>query len=230
MMAKIYNILAIIGIATTLAFASFAGVLFGTGNLTGARLGTIAAVLRGELDDVGQSGDGTPTTQAAGDETGRGPTADEMRQARQADHLRGLLLERAQRDVQARQKLLDQALQGLIEEQESLASAQASYKEQRQQLVAEDQDQGFEQELAYVAGLPPKQAKEHIIYVFNKQPIDAVRLLMHLDIGKGKRILSQFKTPQELQIMSQLLEQLRLQGAQGYDATESGTTNGAASP
>jgi hypothetical protein len=79
----------------------------------------------------------------------------------------------------------------------------------------------------YVAGLAPAQAKEHVLRLWKKQPADAVRLFMQLDVGRGKRILAQFKTPEELETMSQLLEQLRLQEPP-EQAEGSGTTTGLA--
>ena len=51
MLAKLYNGLVILAIATTLAVGAFVGLLFGSGRLTTGRIETMAAVLRGEYDE-----------------------------------------------------------------------------------------------------------------------------------------------------------------------------------
>ena len=50
-----------------------------------------------------------------------------------------------------------------------------------------------------------------------------------IDDSRGRRILEQFKSPEELQLMTDLLEQVRSQGTEGH-ANASGTTDGAAAP
>jgi hypothetical protein len=229
MIGKLYNALAVVAIATLLSAGGLLGFLCGTGRLSAGRLERIAAVLRGELDAVDPKQPSEPAAASAAIEGGAGSTGALAQRGRRADYLRGLAIERARRDVQARQQLLDQALHELLSNQETLASEKQVVAEQRKKLASPGPDKGFEQELEYVSGLAPKQAKEHLLRAFKKQPADAIRLLMNMDVGRGKRIFAQFKTPEELEIMSQLLEQLRVQNVDGY-ASESGTTDGKASP
>ena len=231
MIAKVYNALAIVAIANMLALGGFAGFLIIGGKLTPERAEAIASVLRGEMDEAAaaEEGDveGTDEGAAAGPERRR--SGEEVRMAREHDRMRHLEIERARRDVEARQQLLDQSLHDLVTGQEEFTEERQAWTKERAKLTTEDQDRGFEQELEYVAGLAPKQAKEHLILVYNKHSADAVRLLMHMDVSRGKRILAQFKTPEELQIMSQLLEQLRNQD-EAIPADESGTTAGDEGP
>ena len=67
-------------------------------------------------------------------------------------------------------------------------------------------DEGFEKELKLVSKLPAKQAKAHVMQKFAESPADAVRLLNTLPESSVKRILGQMKTPEELQIMHELVK------------------------
>ena len=231
MMAKLYSMLAIFSIATMLATGGLCTFLYGSGKINAGRLDTIAAVLRGEFDESEQE---TPEEAAVAEEnqqeeSGRAQSAEEVRAVRHQSHLRMQMLERARQDMTAQRRLLDQSLQYLIEKEEQVTQKHSDFTEQQKQLTEEVQDIGFERELEYVASLPPKQAKDHIIYTWNKRQADAVRLFMQLDVSKGKRILKEFKTPEEARITSQLLEQLRTQKLEDH-ASESGTTDGATTP
>ncbi len=218
MFGKLYKLLAAIALAIVLAAGGFAGYLFGTGKLSGARVDTIAAVLRGELD---QPRDAEPTTdlEAEMDQLRTAPrasTAEEVEALRKREHLESLRLERAERDLEAQRRLLDQVLQTIVAEQEQLAEKEQRFAAQREERLAAVQDEGFQKELEYVTGLNPRQAKEYVTSVWKKQPADVVRLFQEIDTGRGRRILEQFKTPEELQIMTDLLERIRLQGSIGY--------------
>ncbi len=229
MISKLYNMVAIISIATLLALAGFSAFLFGSGRVTAERLDTMAAVLRGEFDELAEDAEpatGTDQTQPRGR---RRAAAEEVRAAQQVDQLRYQMLERARRDVDARQALLDQALQHVINEQETLVTQRTDLTQKQRALTDEALDVGAKRELDLLAELPPKQAKDHIIRVWNNSPAAATRLLLALDDRKAARVLKEMKTPDEQLVMSQLLEQLRTQELPGATAT-SGTTAGAAAP
>lgn len=246
MMTRIYNLVTTIALATMLAIGGFGAFLVASGKLNATRMERIAQVLRGELDEPAPEDPNTKTAPSSNADANveadpvenamdapvadlvpaGAPSAEEVRMIRRRDHLQSLVLERTRRDIEAQRRLLEQALHTVVTEQETLEEQRETFSENREKLMAEDQDRGFEQELEYIAGLAPKQAKEHLVFVYKKSPADAVRLLMHLDVGRGKRIMAQFKTPEELQIMSQLLEQLRVQSEQGSVNASGKTTDG----
>ena len=230
MLAKIYNTLAILAIATVLALGGFIGLLYGTGRLTPERIETVVAVLRGELDDrEAERFSEQPVQEEDAGPPAAGHAPAQTQPARSADRLWQASLERAARDVAARQELLDHALQHLLVQQEKLAQEQAAWGQQKRRDVEAIRDEGFKDEVRIVAKLSPKLAKEHVVRAWRKHKTDAVRLLRALDVGKSQRILEQFKTPEEIEIMHQLLEQLRLHGADQL-AAGSGTSSGDARP
>ncbi len=228
-MSKLYNLLAIFAISSLLASTGVLGYLVGAGKLSPLRAELIARVLRGELDAPPPPASQPAASQPAEEEPRRARTADEVREMRRMEHLESLRLERARRDLAAQKELLDQALAHLVSEQEGLVKQRDEFEARRKRLAEADKDVGFQRELQYIAGLQPKQAKEHLLRSWAKQPADAVRLMMKLDVSKGKRILEQFKTPQEIETMHELLEQVRRQDSES-DLAKSGTARGEAEP
>jgi hypothetical protein len=233
LITKVFSIVSVIAVATLLAGGTFVGYLTGTGKLSASRIETIAGVLRGELDPPLQTHapEVGPTTApvAAAPAEPRGSTESELRDLRQRQHLETLENERAARDLAAQRLLLDQVLQHVVQEQERLANDKTEFAKQREKIKDTARDVGFQKELELVSGLQPRQAKEHLLRLWQKQPADAVRLLNAMDEGRARRILEQFKTPEELQTQSDLLEQIRLQGMEGHAST-SGKIAGAAAP
>jgi len=223
MIARLYSALAVFSVATFLAVSGFVGFLLGSGRLDRQKLELIAAVLRGE-----------PITRSP-HTTSRPATADEPQALhrpsveRQRDDLRYHLLCRAQEDLKAQKRLLDQAMQHLLSEQDQFARQKEQWQQQQQRLTSQVKEAGTEREVEVVAGLAPKLAKEHIIRLWNRNKADAVALVMQLDVNKTRRILAQMKTPEEQKIMSELLEQLRLAQLES-EAHESGTTGGDTTP
>lgn len=212
-MIRLFQLLSIFCIATVLSWGGMAGYLAASGRLSHSALEQIVRVLRGESITPPPASQ-PAASQPVEPEEPRARSADEIKVQRQHEHLQNLTLERAKRDVEARVALLKQAQQALIQEEEAFEARKQQWEGQRKKLMQEAQDEGFERELTYVSSLPPKLAKEHLLRTWQKQPIDAVRLLNAIPPAKGKRILEQFKTDEELELAHQLLAQIRLQQAE----------------
>jgi hypothetical protein len=228
-LGKLYNALAIVSIATMLAVGAVAGLLLGSGRLTTQRLERIAQVIRGELDELPQPTE-TAEPAAAADEPDekqvyQAASDEEIRQQRRDEQLRRALGERAYRDLVAQRQLLDQTLQHLITAEERFEESRTAWQTELERRLGAARDEGFEKELQFVAKLPPKQAKEHLVRKWKEHPADATYLLSALPVSTGKRILEQLKTPEEMQIMHELLERLGKQTATPLE-TGSGTTAG----
>ncbi|MBL8879940.1 MAG: hypothetical protein JNG88_12540 [Phycisphaerales bacterium] len=214
MIGKLYNLVAITAVATLISTSGFVGVLYGTGKLTDARWNLILDVLRGKHDDLTQP---APTSQPASQPAaveGQTPASAEestkvIRDQRVMSQLQRANIERAARDVTARQTLLNQSVQQLISMQESHEREKTAFAEQQTRAGNKQRDEGFQRELAYVTGLSPKMAKDHLVRTWAKQKADVVRIFTALDPNKGKRILEQFKTAEELAIVHELLELIR---------------------
>jgi len=234
-MGKLLNGLGLFALAPLLAAGGFGGYLFGSGHLNRTRVDLIAGVLRGEFDPPTDPNAGIdPNALTTRPAEQRGTSAEEAQARRRREDLESLRLERAQSDLEAQRRLLDQVLQQVLQGQEKLAADKAEYEKQvkaarRKVKQGVSEDDGFRKEVELVKGLKPTQAKDHIIRLWGKQKAEAVRLFMALDNRQSAKILEQFQTPEESQLLSDLLEQIRIQGQEGT-AISSGKTSGAAAP
>lgn len=218
-MSKLFGLLSVLSIATVLATSSFCAYLFAGGKLNAERIEKIAAVLRGELDSAASSQPSSaPTTQPHTEEEPARPSAEELRVRKKEERLQRALLERAAADAQAQRELVNQALHELVQREEKLQSDRSAWEEQRKKMSAQDQDAGFEKELAMVGKLPPKQAKDHLVRTWEKQKADAVRLLNAMKPSAAQAVLKELKTPEEAAILHELLEQMRLSSASAAPA------------
>lgn len=217
-----------LALAALLAAGSFSGYLFAVGRLNSARMDQFAAVLRGEYDTPTEPPPAPPPPPPA-PEPPRASTVEEVRAMKEQAYLATLATERAARDYGYQRQLLHQALADVVTQQERLDRRQAEFREQMAAEQTAALDTGFQEELEMVLALQPRLAKEHLLRVWQKQPADAVRLLSALDETARKRIFTQFRTPEEVAALTDLLERVRLQGTPG-SANVSGTTAGAAAP
>lgn len=213
MFARLYHALAIVSIATLLAVGGLVGLLCGTDRLTGERAEMIARILRGEEPLPQPTSAPAPQTQPAEQPTEGVSAAELLRRQRRAEQLRRALGDRAYQDLLAQRRLVEQALQHLINEQERFDASVAAWKQEQERRRGELLDEGFAKECNLVAKLSAKLAKEHVVLKWKKSPADVVRLFNALPESTGKRILEQMKTPEEIQIMHELLERLSAEQA-----------------
>ncbi len=224
MIGRLFHTAAIVSIASMLAVGGFCAYLVGIGKLTSQRVDQIAAVLRGEMDADPNEAAAAPA-EAADDETAdadevvRG-SADQARERRRREGLETLRLERAAADLAAQREMLERLRLSVVNEQEALEKAREKFAAARQQRQEDLRDVGFQKELRLVTGLSPKQAKEHIIASWRKHKADAVRLMMAMDQRQAKRILDQMRSAEEQRVMSELLEEIRLQGTARADVKD----------
>lgn len=225
MLSKLYNLLAIFSVATIVATGGFSGYLFATGRLSADQVSQFKAVLRGDsIQNQKSKIQNAPaaTQPAPNDQTAKTksepPPVEDPRAALRRDQLQRALLDRAAADVTARQTLLNQTVQQMMTMQEDFDRSKKDWQAQQDKLVKKARDAGFEKELDYVTKLPPKLAKEHIMRAWAKEKSDVVRMFSAMDRSAGQKIMEQLKTPAELQMMHELLEQLRLQSPEQFAA------------
>lgn len=222
-MARVYQLFAIVCIACTLAGGGLAAYLYGTGKLSAERIEQLAAVFRGATAAASQPASqpvAAPAEAAA--PLGRGAATEELQRQRRDAQLRRLTLERATRDMQAQHELLNQTLQDLSMRGEKFESEKTAWQDQQKKLREDSHDAGFAKELEIISGLSAKQGKEHLVRLWGRSKIDAVRLVNALPKSKAKAILGQLKAGDEAQILSELMEQLRNQDADSVGSPRTG--------
>jgi len=209
MLGKLYHIAAIACIAIVFAGGGLAGYMFAAGKLTPEQIDQIAAVVRDDVDEPEAAAVASEDpNQASGSDENAAASAEELRRRQREDQLQRALGERAYRDRLAQRQLLDQSIQYLLTSEERFERNKKQWQREQQHRQAVTRDEGFDKELEIVKNLPPKIAKDHLIKTWLKSKADAVRLVNGLQKNTIKRILGQMKTPEEMQITHELLEQL----------------------
>lgn len=226
MIRKLYHLLAILGIACTLGGGALVGTLVATGQLNAQRVDAIASILRGESPaaPASQPAASAPARVEPGPAAARAPSADEIARHQRETQLRRLALDRASADLRAQQELLGQAMHELIMRGEQFDQKRTDWLAQREKLMDESRDSGFAREVELLSNLAPKQAKEHLVRTWRKNKADAVRIMNALSTSKAKALLSQLKTPEETEVLHELMEQLRTQDVTAL-APEAGTAS-----
>lgn len=213
MLGRIYNLVAILAIAHLVALGGVVAYLFNSGKLSPERVQQIAELLRTADEEPAED---QPADKADKDKEAEEPapteqpgrSAEQIAADRHAQQLRRAAVERAEADLRAQRQLLEQVLVDQIQKQEAFDRSVQNWKEQKKKLRDEARDAGFQRELEYFSKLPPKQAKEILVRKFKNSPADAVRLLNAVKTSVGQSILETMKSPEEIKIMYELLEQL----------------------
>jgi len=216
-MSKLLSAFGVIATATLLAAAGVLGFAFQTGRLNPDRMNLIVEVMRGEHDDLFAAEE---TDDGAGDAADPVPTnkksADALIEQFNARRLADAQLERAAANVAAMRQLLDAARADLVSAEEGFKQEKERWLAERRKLHEADKEEGFQREVTYMQNLPPMQAKSHLLQTWEKHPADAVRLIRAMPESKGKKVLSELKTEEELKVLHELLEQLRLIDVQEF--------------
>ena len=210
MLSKLYNLLAVLSMAALLSLGSLVGYLVAFGKLDRTKAQQIVKLIRGDLE-IPETQEQDQTQQAAASQPAAAgaSSAEAIAQQRRLARLHRAALDRAQRDLAARRELLDQVLADLITRQEQFEREKDEWVKRQQALLAKARDEGFARELAYIAKLSPKLGKDHLMRTYREDPTTAVRILNALSPSVGQRILDQFRSPEELQVLHDLLARLR---------------------
>lgn len=204
MLTKLYHTLAVVSLAVVLAGGGLAAYLYFSGRVNAADFAQIAQILRGQARASPPPAEPAPPPPPPETPADLPPPV-----SRGEAPLRRAELERARRDVQAERELLSRSLEDLIARSAQFERQKAEWLAQQQKLRSEAREAGFARELEYLARLAPKQAKEHLVLTWKKDPSGAVRLINAVPTAVGLRILDQMRSQDEIVILHELLEQLR---------------------
>ena len=130
------------------------------------------------------------------------------------------------RNLELREQALKNALDQVRFEQNKLADEQTEFTKIRQTFTEQvaalkkrDTDAGFETVVRDLAALKPKQAKELILLMLQKdEDKQVVSLLLPMSDSRRAKILAEFKTPEEQEKADALLRLIR-QGEPAADIT-----------
>lgn len=140
------------------------------------------------------------------------------------------------RDLELRELALSGAMTELRSQRQQLVDERKSYEKNLADFEArlaamQDQakSQGMETARAILAGIKPQQAKSQIVEMLNQGEIDqVVALLSEMTDSKRAKIIGEFKTPAENELIGKVLERLRTGGRTAELANEAQDRTGPA--
>jgi hypothetical protein len=196
-------------IGTTISLVVVGGMLWFKGALGGDRvMGMLAALYGIDTSRVAPAA-------AAKETNGEQPSLDDLLQKRLLASL----------DLDLRESAVDKSLGDLrnIEtqiktESQRLDAWKLSFDKRLQELETKAADAALQEIQQTLEVMNPKQAKDQIIRVLEAPPVieqdrplqDVVSILTTMPLDKRKKILSEFKSPQEMETLAVILREIRL--------------------
>lgn len=125
------------------------------------------------------------------------------------------------RDLELKLQTLHQGLEQsnferteLSKDKERYLLLKNSFEQRLEELQAETEAKGYANVRLIWENINPKKAKEQILKMVDADEMqDIVHILSEMPIGKRAKIVSQFATPEETEILDKILRQIRQGGA-----------------
>jgi len=207
LIGKLWKMLSGVGVyvcvATLVAQVAAVGYLWASGKLDNRRVDQILLAARGEIQPMAQPREVTPGTDVDQEQ----PSYEDREQMRQLQS----------RQIEMREQALKSGLERIRFEQNNLTRDKDRYKalegafDQRlETLRSKALTAGREHVRTIWENIKPKQAKEQILEMIDKQEMnEVVAILVAMPIAKRAKIISEFKTPDELQKLDEMLRLIR---------------------
>ncbi|HEX4144395.1 MAG TPA: hypothetical protein VHY91_12875 [Pirellulales bacterium] len=207
MIGKLWKMLSGVGVyvcvATLIAQVVAVSYLCASGKLDNRRVDQILMAARGEIQPLAQPREITPQTDADQEQ----PSYEDREQMRQLQS----------RQIEMREQALKSGLERIRFEQHNLTrdkerynALQGAFDQRLEALRSKALSAGREHVRTIWENIKPKQAKEQILEMIDKQEMnEVVTILVAMPIAKQKKIISEFKTPDELQKLDEMLRLIR---------------------
>ena len=215
-MKKILNVIALALALNFLAAIGGVGYLFRSGHLDKTKVKAIQAILFPQPATQPAQQLSSATTQPATAEMSldqlvqkaAGMTAQEqVEYIQRSFDARLAELDLRQREVTDQEHEVDLARQQLAAERAQVQADQKALTDAQQLAAQQASDQGFQDTLAMYTAMQPPKVKD--IFMTLDQKVVA-RYLDAMDAGKAAKIIKEFKSPQEMDRIQKVLEQIRL--------------------
>jgi hypothetical protein len=206
-MGKLWKTLCSVGIyacvATLLAQILAVGYLRASGRLDGERIDQILSAARGEVRPLARPHEVTPQAEVQQEQ----PSYEDRERARQLQS----------RQVEMREQALKSGLERIRFEQHNLTrdkerhdSLADAFTQQLETLRSKALLAGRENVRTTWENIKPKQVKEQIMKMIDRDEMnEVVTILVAMPIAKRAKIISEFKTPDELEKLDQMLRLIR---------------------
>jgi hypothetical protein len=190
-------------VATLVAQVVAVGYLRASGRLDNRRVDQILLAARGEVQPLDQAHEVTQQNDVDQEQ----PSYEDREQARQLQS----------RQFEMREQALKSGLERIRFEQHNLTrdkdrydALQGAFDQRLEALRSKALSTGRENVRTIWENIKPKQAKEQIMEMIDKQEMnEVVTILVAMPTSKQAKIISEFKTPDELQKLDEMLRLIR---------------------
>ena len=190
-------------VATLIAQVMAVGYLWGSGKLDNDRLDQILLAARGEIQPLAQPHEVTPQNDVDQEQ----PSYEDREQTRQ---LQSRQLELREQALKGGLERIRFEQQNLTRDKERYNALQGAFDQRLEALRAKALSTGRENVRTIWENIKPKQAKEQILEMIDKQEMnEVVTILVAMPIAKRAKIISEFKTPDELEKLDEMLRLIR---------------------
>lgn len=199
---KLYQVVAMLSIAVTLAVLGLAGAMLGTGKLSAHNVEAIAKVLRGESLTPP-----APTTQPVVTTQPTAGTQEQLTINEAAIELTNLLMERRKQELAAQMMQLENLRKSIASEREDVRQAKVKLQEEALASQQRQADAGFKKQLKLYESMQPKQVKDIFMGL---SEVEAGDYLQAMSPRMASTVISQFKSPEEKTRLQRLLERMKV--------------------
>lgn len=236
-MKAFWNALAIVLVINMLLVLGGIGYLRMTGRLNADRVRAVAAVFRTTIEE-----EQARELQAAEESAIRaererrqfhqqkvadGPvsTREQIGRDQEAEELALLQVQRLREEIRALQRQLETARRALAAQKADQEAKAAAWEASIADELARRENEDFQKTILLYQQVKPRQAKDMFLQLIAEgRRSQVVEYLAAMQSRKAAAVLKEFKTPEELAVASDLLEQLRQRGAEMLDpATSDGS-------
>lgn len=221
-MRTLFTALILVLLVNALALGGLLGWLGATDRLSKERVERVAALFSNTLEEqaaldkeaeqaeqeaVALAEKAIRMEQVAG-----GPVTPEARleSLRRVDENQQALLKRQRVESEALKRQLDTQMKRIEERLAELDAKQKAFDEAVQARMDEMQEQDFQEAVAMLEGLPPKQAKAVMQQLLDQgSQAQVVDYLSAMQQRKAANVLTEFKQPNEVDQAADLIEKLR---------------------
>jgi hypothetical protein len=144
---------------------------------------------------------------------------------RQAFDAQAVQLDRRTRELQDLQRQIDLAKAQVARDREQLDAEQKALRQREQRETQQASDKGFQDSLALYQSMPGKQVKAIFMGLSDEV---VIRYLQAMPPSTAKKVIKEFKTPEETARIQAVMEKMRQ--AQAFGATPPPADAAAATP
>lgn len=196
-MRRLWTFVALFCVATLLAQAIMLGFLLFSGRLSGPQCAQIGDILRG-VEYV------PAASQRVGDEPPWQPSLDEQRQAASLEQV---ALDTRLRALEQHQNLLRVQQRQLEDDMQRYQDAVAAFRRELDDWSAGRKGEALAASIELLGNLKPRQAKDQIVLLWKRNQRDwVVALMKALPPEQQAKIAAEFRDPDEVQMLSEILD------------------------